>query len=306
MESTSESGPESFRSGYVVIIGVPNVGKSTLLNTLVGQKLSIVTSKPQTTRHRILGILSRAHCQVIFMDTPGLLTPKYRLQESMMQSAHAAIAEADLVLFMTDFHKLRTPEDPGEGVALRSLGGCRGPVYLIINKIDLVTRDEALTSIAVAARLYPFKEVFPISALTNEGTPELLEAIIGELPLHPPYYPPDILSEHSERFFVSEIIREKIFESYAEEIPYSTTVDVIEFLERKGRKDLINAEIYVERESQKGILIGKGGKALKEIGGRARKDIEKLLDRPVYLVLHVKVRAQWRDKEAWLKRLGYA
>jgi GTP-binding protein Era len=302
MEAPPETG---FRSGYVVIIGVPNVGKSTLLNKLIGQKLSIVTAKPQTTRHRILGILSQKNAQVIFVDTPGLLTPTYRLQETMMQSAHAAIAEADLVLFMTDFPKLRSQDDPGRAIALRALQTCRRPVYLVINKVDVVSREEALTAIAIAAQTYPFKEVFPISALEGRGVGELLASVISELPDHPPYYPPDILSEHSERFFVSEIIREKIFEQYAEEIPYSTTVDVIDFQERKGRKDLINAEIYVERDSQKGILIGKGGKALKEIGEKARKDIEHLLDRPVFLELHVKVREQWRNKEEWLKRLGY-
>jgi len=298
--------PQIFRSGYVAIIGDPNVGKSTLLNAVIGQKISIVTNKPQTTRHRILGILSRESYQIIFLDTPGLLQPKYLLQEVMMRSAHSAIKDADVILLMIDASRPQRGKEIEVQAAFAGLEKSDKPVYLVINKVDLVRKEDILPIIALYSARYPFKEIFPLSALNAFGTGELVQCIAGELPEHPPYYPPDILSEHSEKFFVAEIIREKIFEHFRAEIPYSTTVDIIDFKEEKGRKDVIAAEIYVERESQKGILIGNQGSAMKEIGARARVDIEEFLGRPVFLELHVKVREKWRDKEAWLKRLGYA
>lgn len=306
MKEQEETLKIPFHAGYVAIIGDPNVGKSTLMNALLGQKISIVTKKAQTTRHKILGILSKENYQVIFLDTPGLLKPKYRLQEAMMESAHTAIANADLILFMIDVTNPKLTSDANIDVAFQSIQRFTKPVYLVINKVDLVLKEEALPVMAVYADKYSFKELFPVSALTTKGLDDLVCSIVNDLPEHPPYYPLDIVSEHSERFFVSEIIREKIFEDYKEEIPYSTTVDIIDFKEKKGRKDLINAEIYVERDSQKGILIGKQGKALKEIGERARKDIEVFLGRPVFLELHVKVREKWRDKDSWVKRLGYS
>lgn len=295
----------NFKTGYVAIIGDPNVGKSTLLNGLIGQKISIVTNKPQTTRHKILGILSKEGYQIIFLDTPGLLKPKYLMHEAMMRFAQSAIADADVVLFMIDATDPKTGREIEHDVAFRTLKDLKKDIYLVINKIDLVNKMDTLPIIAFYSQRYPFKEIFPISALNLQGTNELLAAIIETLPVHPPFYPLDIVSEHSERFFVSEIIREKIFEKFRDEIPYSTTVDIIDFKEQEGRKDVINAEIYIERESQKGILIGKQGKALKEIGELARKDIELFLDRPVFLELHVKVREKWREKKEWLKRLGY-
>lgn len=296
---------QSFKAGYVAVIGDPNVGKSTLMNGLIGQKISIVTNKPQTTRHRVLGILSRPNYQIVFLDTPGILTPKYLLHQAMMKSVRSAIEDADIVLFMVDVTKPRTADIGERGTAFAVLKSLHKPVFLIVNKIDLVAKEQVLPVLAFYSEIYPFKEIFPISALTLFGTNELLKAIVDGFPEHPPFYPPDILSEHPERFFVSEIIREKIFEAFREEIPYSTTVDIIDFEERDGKKDLIRAEIYVERQSQKGMLIGKKGQALKEIGMVARKEIEVFLGRPVFLELHVKVREKWRESEAWLKRLGY-
>lgn len=305
MDDNREIPERPFRAGYVAIIGEPNVGKSTLMNTLIGQKISIVTPKPQTTRHRVLGILSEQHTQIIFLDTPGFLKPQYKLHEAMMKSVRGAIGDADVLFFMIDVSKIKSEQMAEQITALRSFVNDAKPIFLLINKIDLCTKQDVLMAIAVCSSLYSFKEVFPISALHQYGTKELIENVIRVLPEHPPFYPNDVISEHPERFFVSEIIREKIFEQFRDEIPYSTSVDIIAFQEQSGRKDVINAEIYVERDSQKGILIGKQGKALKEIGQHARKDIEAFLGRAVFLELHVKVREKWRQKESWLKKLGY-
>lgn len=294
-----------FRAGYVAIVGDPNVGKSTLMNALIGQKISIVTNKPQTTRHKILGILSKDRYQVVFLDTPGLLKPKYLLHEAMMKFAHSAMNDADIILFMIEANDPKTGPEIEHDAAFQVLKGLRKRVYLVINKTDLIAKQDVLPIIAFYSEKYQFKETFPISALKLDGTTELLTAIVSDLPEHPAFYPEDIVSEQHERFFVGEIIREKIFEKFRDEVPYSTTVDIIEFKEREGRKDVISAEIYVERQSQKGILIGRQGAALKQIGERARKDIEVFLGRPVFLELHVKVREKWRDTKAWLQRLGY-
>jgi GTP-binding protein Era len=290
------------RAGYVTIIGEPNVGKSTLLNAMLGQKISIVTNKPQTTRHRILGILTKEHSQAIFLDTPGLLTPKYELHRAMMSAVHSAVAEADILLFMID---CTLPSIDARYEILKALPKGPKPVYLVINKIDRVDKRDIPPLIIAYTQRYPFAEVFPLSALTSYGVGVLVETLTRELPLHPWYYPADIVSEHPEKFFVSEIIREKIFENFREEIPYSTTVDILEFKEAEGKKDVISAEIYVERDSQKGILIGSGGKELKKVGEAARRDIESFLGRKVFLQLHVKVREKWRDDPMWVKRLGY-
>ncbi len=304
IEDSLPSDPH-FRCGYVAIIGAPNVGKSTLMNGLLKQKISIVTQKPQTTRHRVLGILSEDDYQVIFLDTPGIIKPKYALHGAMLSFASSAIEDADLLIFMVD------AADPGTDVggegeeAFTHLEGLKKPVFLIINKVDLVEKRALLPIIDSYSRRYPFKEIFPISALKALGTTPLLEAMVRALPEHAPYYPPDILSDQNERFFVSEIIREKIFLKTREEIPYSATVEVIEFKEREGGKWFISAEIYVERDSQKGILIGTKGARLREIGRLARVDIEGFLEHPVFLELHIKVREKWRDDEKWLKRFGY-
>lgn len=294
-----------FRAGYVTIIGDPNVGKSTLMNTLLQQKISIVSSKPQTTRHRILGILSGDGHQAVFLDTPGIIKPRYLLQEVMMQFASSAIADADLLLFMIDAQEPRTGGDLAHEEAFKRLAGRNVPVFLVVNKVDRVEKTTLLPIIDFYAKAFPFKEVFPISALEANGTDVLLKAIIAELPVHPPYYPPDIASEHPERFFVAEMIREKIFMKTHEEIPYATTVDVIEFKERERGKWFISADVCVERDSQKGILIGKGGTLLKEIGRLSRQEIERFLGHGVFLELHVKVREGWREKEEWLNRFGY-
>lgn len=305
VHDTNASGAQLFRSGYVAIVGEPNVGKSTLLNSLIGRKISIVTKKPQTTRHKVLGILSRDDSQIVFLDTPGILKPKYLLHDAMMAFAYSAIGDADIILFLIDATNPKLDAEEEHDAADRVLEKLDKPAYLIINKVDLVKKHELLPVIATYSERFSFKEIFPVSALNGQGTADLVQTIVGDLPVHPPYYPLDIVSEHSERFFVSEIIREKIFEQFREEIPYSTTVDIIDFKEQEGRKDLISAEIYVERDSQKGILIGKQGAALKEIGESARKDVEEFLGRPVFLEIHVKVREEWRHNEAWLKRLGY-
>jgi GTP-binding protein Era len=294
-----------FRCGYVTIIGEPNVGKSTLMNTLLGQKISIVTSKPQTTRHRILGILSTDAYQIIFLDTPGIIKPRYLLQEVMMQFASTAMEDADVLLFMVDVMNPGT-ETGTRDEAFKRLRALRKPVFLILNKVDLVPKDTVLPLIASYSAIFPFAEIFPISALTADGTDVLVQALAGTLPAHPPFYPADIVSEHPERFFISELVREKIFEMFKEEIPYSTTVGIVEFKERDAGKWFISAEISVERDSQKGILIGKRGEALKRIGSAARKSVEEFLQHPVFLELHVRVRKDWRHDKQWIRRLGYS
>ena len=295
----------TFRCGYVAIIGEPNVGKSTLMNGLIGQKLSIVTPKPQTTRHKVLGILSTKEYQVIFLDTPGIIKPKYLLHEAMMAFASSALEDADVVLFMID----ATDSKVGDGLtheeAFSKLKGLKKPVFLIVNKSDAMNKVEILPIIDFYSKAFAFKEIFPISALKRDGTAELLKAVASELPFHPPFYPLDVVSEQNEKFFVGEIIREKVFEKYQQEIPYSTAVEIVEFKEREKGKTFINADIYVERESQKGILIGKGGDALKQIGRWARKDIEALLQHPVFLELRVKVRKDWREDGEALAKFGY-
>lgn len=295
----------AFRAGYVTIMGEPNVGKSTLMNRFLNQKISIVSSKPQTTRHRILGILTDDESQIVFLDTPGIIKPKYLLQEAMMQFATRAIADADVLLFMVDALDPKTGIDLAHAEAFQKLGDLAKPVLLVINKVDAIQKPLLLPIIDFYAKAFPFREIFPVSALTGEATSAILGAVRPLLPTHPPLYPPDIISEQSERFFAAEIIREKVFLGCHEEIPYATTVEVIDFKERERGKWFIAAEIYVERDSQKGILIGKKGAKLKEIGGQARRDIETFIGHPVFLDLKVKVREKWREDAGWLKRLGY-
>jgi GTP-binding protein Era len=294
----------SIKSGYTAILGLPNAGKSTLLNALLGQKLSIVTSKPQTTRKRILGILSSENYQVIFLDTPGIIKPEYLLQEKMMEAVNESLKDADLVILIVDVladgdNMLRN-EFIGENI----LNG-RKPVLLLLNKIDLLEQDKVKLLISKYELQGSFKKVIPVSALLNFNIEEVLNSIIESLPEGPKYYPDDIVAEESERFFVSEIVREKIFEFYKEEIPYSTEVIVPEFKEREADKYYILAEIMVEKESQKGIIIGKQGAAIKKLGLEARKDIEDFLQHEVYLELRVKVRNKWRTDEKQLKSFGY-
>jgi GTP-binding protein Era len=303
--SEPEGTSAGFRCGYVALVGEPNVGKSTLMNRLLGQKISIVTRKPQTTRHRILGILSNDHAQMIFLDTPGIITPHYALHEAMMRSAGAAISDADVILLMIDASAPGSDDPASHARVFERLAGVMKPVHLVINKIDLVQKAALLPVIDAFAKRYAFGEILPVSGLTGEGVEELLQVIERGLPEHPPLYPTDIVSDHQERFFVAEIIREKIFIACQDEVPYSTTVDIVDFKERATGKWFISADVYVERDSQKGIMIGKGGVKLREIGSQARRDIEAFLQNPVFLELHVKVREGWREQDEWLKRLGY-
>jgi len=292
-----------YKAGYVAIVGEPNVGKSTLLNALLEQKISIVTSKPQTTRQRVLGILSREDAQIIFLDTPGLLKPQYLLHQEMVKSAESALAEADVVLVMTQ---------PSQGTELpvevreRILPLYKSkPVLLIINKADKVNKADLLPMIALFAKPDQFKEIIPVSALRHDNLDAIVQSLIHYLPEHEAFYPPDIVSESPERFFVAEFIREQLFEKFSEEIPYSTAVEIRDFKERETGKTLISADIFVERDSQKGIIIGKKGETLKKVGTSARIQIEEFLQRDVYLELHVKVHEKWRESETMLRQLGY-
>ena len=293
--------PDTFKAGYVAIIGLPNAGKSTLLNALLNVKLSIISDKPQTTRRRIPGILNKENFQAVFLDTPGILKPKYKLHDRMMEQVYSALNDADILLLIVDAKTRRHPIE----VDLNLLNPARKPVILLLNKVDLINKQDLLPLIDLYKDFYPFEEIIPISALNADGIDKVEKAIEARLPFHPPFYPPDILSDQPERFFVAEIIREKIFEKFYQEIPYSTEVVVEEFKERPGQKDYIYAIIYVERNSQKGILIGKKGEALKRIGIRAREEIERFLGRPVFLELEVSVSKRWRKNFEMIKRLGY-
>lgn len=295
-----------YRAGFVAIVGRPNAGKSTLLNTLLGEKLSIVSDKPQTTRHRIVGILNDPGFQIVFLDTPGIVTPKYTLHDVMVSAVRSAVRDADLVLLMCDASDTASAVPAPEVRLLLDPATVTTPVVLLLNKIDAAPTGVAgKMEAAVRASGLRIEAAVRISALKGTGLDDLRREVATRLPLHPPYYPTDIISDQHERFFVGEIIREKVFSGYREEIPYSTTVQITEHVEKKGRKDRIRAVIYVERESQKGILIGNRGAALKKIGQTARQDIERFLGRPVFLELRVKVKEKWREDRVWLKRLGY-
>lgn len=287
-----------FYCGYVAIVGQPNVGKSTLCNLLLGEKLSIVTPKPQTTRHRILGILDGENYQIIFLDTPGLISkPKYKLHELMNTTLRLCLQDADLVILM-----IEPQSELQEELQLLDI---KKNTILVINKIDLIQKDILLPLIDSIQKTYDFKEIIPISALRADGINQLFNCILKYLPQNPPYFPKDILTNQPERFFVGEIIREKIFENYNQEIPYATTVLIEEFKEREGRKDYIRAIIYVERDSQRLILIGKKGQVLKKIGQSARQKIELFLGREIFLELWVKTKKKWKDDIKALKKLGY-
>lgn len=305
-DSQSEKfGPDSgsgFRAGYVALLGRPNVGKSTLLNALIKQKLAIVTPKPQTTRHTTIAILNGKNFQTILMDTPGIFRPGkgLRLQQSMVRKAISALNDADVVVLMAE------PDISSEkDLPIREIKKTSKPVVLTINKIDTVSKKVLLPAIDAARKMYDFREIVPISALRGDGLDELLDSIMKLLPFGSPFYPPDVLTDKPERFFVGEIIRESIFVSYGQEIPYTTTVTVEDFSERDKGKDFIRAVVYTERASQKAILIGKKGEALKRIGEKARKEIEGFLGRPVYLELWVKTRKDWRKKAGDLREFGY-
>ncbi len=294
------------KSGFVNIVGRPNVGKSTLMNALVGEKMSIITSKPQTTRHRILGILSGEDFQIVFSDTPGIIrNPAYKMQEAMNRFAQSAFEDADLMLFVTDVEEKYDADDP----VINQLKNFEGPKFLVINKSDLAQPEKVLDLIKWWNEQVPFTETLPIAALHKLNTDKLLEQVQAYLPEGPEYYPKDQLTDRPERFFVSEIIREKILELYHQEIPYSTEVAIESFKERQTSKGVplieIQALIFVSRETQKMILLGKKGSAIKKLGTEARKSLEAWLENKVFLDLHVKVRDKWRDDDRMLKHFGY-
>lgn len=288
------------RSGFVNIVGNPNVGKSTLMNLLVGEKISIITSKAQTTRHRIMGIVNTPEYQIVYSDTPGVLRPNYKLQEKMLNFSLSALQDADVLLYMTDVvEKLDKNDDYIEKVQKLDM-----PVLLLINKIDLTTQEQLEELVEEWKAILPNAEIYPISALSNFSVDVIKKRIVELLPVSPPYFEKDALTDKPARFFVTEIIREKALLYYQKEIPYSIEVVVEEF---KDEKNIIRirALIMVERDSQKGIIIGHQGKALKKLGTTARKDIEKFFDKKVYLELYVKVEKDWRDRDNILRSYGY-
>ncbi|GAB2551934.1 GTPase Era [Rufibacter soli] len=287
------------KAGFVSIIGKPNVGKSTLMNVMVGEKLSIITSKAQTTRHRIMGILNSEDFQIVYSDTPGIIQPQYELHESMMRFVHASLEDADVILFVTDIY-----EKHDESEVVERLRKAKAPILLLINKIDQATQEEVVAKVEYWKEQLPAQEYLAISALHSQGTPGVFQKILDLLPEHPPYYPKDELTDKPERFFAAEMIREKIFLNYKKEIPYSCEVVIEEF---KEDDNLIRmrAEISVERKSQKGIVIGDKGAALKKVGTQARLDMEEFFGKKVFLDLYVRVNENWRADKRLLDRFGY-
>ena len=289
------------RAGFVNIVGNPNVGKSTLSNRLVGERLSIITSKAQTTRHRIMGIVNGEDYQIVFSDTPGVLKPKFRLQQSMLEYSTGALVDADVLLYVTDVVETPTKnQDFLDRVAKEKI-----PILLVINKIDLLKgNDDLVRIIEQWKQLLPQAEVFPTSALENFNVDNIMKRIVELLPESPPYFGKDALTDRSSRFFVTEIIREKILMTYDKEVPYATQA-IVEKFDESDNSIHIMAVIYVERDSQKGIIIGHQGKMLKRVGTLARKDIEKFFEKKVFLELYVKVEKDWRNQENKLRAFGY-
>ena len=293
-----------FKSGFVTLVGRPNVGKSTLVNKLTGEKISIVSNKPQTTRNTIKTIINTEDCQIIFIDTPGIHKPKTKLGEYMVNLAESTMNEVDIVLFLVE----ATDNEPGTGDKhiAEQLKTLKTPVFLIINKIDLVKRGKILELITKFSGLMDFKAIIPVSALNDEGTDVILKEIKKRLPEGPRYFPDDVLTDQPEKVIAAELIREKILQLVSEEVPHGTGVEVISFKDRPGRDIIdIEANIYCEKETHKGILIGKEGKMLKKIGSLSRVEIENLLGTKVFLQLWVKVKPDWRNSDNMLKTLGY-
>lgn len=288
------------KSGFVNIVGNPNVGKSTLMNLLVGEKVSIITSKAQTTRHRILGIVNTDDYQIVYSDTPGVLRPNYKLQESMMNFSESALNDADVLLYMTDVVEKTTKNE----AFLQKVQRVDVPVLLLINKIDQTNQTELESLVATWKELLPKAEIYPISALNKFNVDTIKQRIYSLIPESPPYFEKDALTDRPARFFVTEIIREKILLYYQKEIPYAVEVIVEEF---KDERDIINirALIIVERDTQKGIIIGSKGLALKKVGAMARKDIERFFDKKVFLTMYVKVEKDWRSRDNMLRAFGY-
>lgn len=295
---------QSYKSGFISIIGRPNVGKSTFLNRVIGQKIAIMSDKPQTTRNKIQGVLTRDHTQMIFIDTPGIHKPKHKLGEFMIKVSKNTLREVDLIMFMVNAEQ---GLGKGDEFILELLEGTKTPVFLVINKIDQIHPDELIQIIESYKGKFPFAEIIPISALQGNNVDNLLETIEKYLPEGPQYYPADQVTDHPERFIISELIREKVLHLTREEIPHSIAV-VIDKIKRDEENEnmiRVQATIMVERDSQKGIVIGKRGALLKEVGTLARKDIEMLLGSKVYLELWVKVQKDWRNKSTHLRDFGY-
>ncbi|GGN14819.1 GTPase Era [Dyadobacter beijingensis] len=302
-QAENNTGLRNHRAGFVSIIGKPNVGKSTLMNVLVGERMSIITSKAQTTRHRIIGILNGKHedipFQLVYSDTPGVIKPSYKLHDSMMTFVKGSLEDADVVLFVVEIG-----EKAAEHEVLPLLKRTESPVVLVLNKIDLSNEEEVKQKMEEWENEIHPDAIIPISALEKANIGTLFDAVVSRLPFHPPYFDEDELTDKPERFFASEIIREKIFLNYRQEIPYSSEVVITEF---KDKDDIIviRAEILVERKSQKGIIIGEKGEMLKKVGTQARQDLEDFFGKKVFLEQHVKVEPDWRSKENKLRQLGY-
>lgn len=294
-----------FKSGFVTIIGRPNVGKSTLLNNVIGEKLSIISNKPQTTRNRIQAILTKEDYQIVFLDTPGIHKPRHKLGEYMVKVAEDTVREVDAVLMLV------TPDEEvgkGDSYIIEQLKAVNAgtPVILVINKIDTVKKEAIAKTIESYVKEYDFNEVIPVSAYTGENVDQLMKIIVDKLPEGPKYFPEDMVTDQPEKFLVSEIIREKILRNLDQEIPHGTAVEVVS-MKKENDKDLVSIEatIYCEKDSHKSILIGRGGSMLKKIGQSARYDIERLLGNKVFLQLWVKVKKDWRDSPSVLRSLGY-
>ena len=288
------------KSGFVNIIGNPNVGKSTLMNALIGQNLSIITNKAQTTRHRIKGILSDENYQIVFSDTPGIIKPAYKLQESMMQYVKSAFQDADVILYVVEIGEQGLKDKD----IFEKIKKLKIPLIILLNKIDLVTQEKVLIEIENWKNKFSDAVILPISALNGFNINEIINSIVELLPFSPPYYSKDEVTDKSERFFVEEIIREKILKHYKKEVPYSVEISVEEFIE-EDEIVRIRAIIYVLRESQKAILIGHKGLGLKRIGSESRKDIEKMINKKVFLTTPIKVKKDWRNNSSQLKKFGY-
>ncbi len=287
------------KAGFVSIVGKPNVGKSTLMNALVGEKMAIITPKAQTTRHQILGIVNELDYQIVFSDTPGVIKPVYGMQKSMMDFVNGSLVDADVVLFVTDINEKYDEHD-----VVEKLKKTESPVVVVINKIDKSSEELVKEKVHYWENLLNPAAIFATSALHDHNVSAVMQFVLDHLPEHPAYYDKDILTDRSERFFVSEIIREKVFKLYEKEIPYSTEVVITAFKDEPSIVR-ISAEVIVERDSQKNIIIGKGGAMLKKVGTYARKDMEEFLQKKVFLEIFVKVIADWRNSKNYLKRFGY-
>ncbi|GED20302.1 MULTISPECIES: GTPase Era [Kurthia] len=293
---------KQFKSGFIAIIGRPNVGKSTFLNRVIGQKIAIMSDKPQTTRNKVQGVLTTDDAQMIFIDTPGIHKPKHKLGEFMLKVSKNALREVEVIMFMVNAEQKL---GPGDEYVMEMLKGTKTPVFLVVNKIDAIHPDEVLAKIEEYRTAFDFAEIIPISALQGNNVDRLLETIKKYLPEGPQYYPADQVTDHPERFIIAEMIREKVLHLTRDEVPHSIAVEIEKIRRDENEKVRVTASIIVERDSQKGIIIGKRGAMLKDIGIRARKDIENLLGSKVYLELWVKVQKDWRDRSSQLRDFGY-